>query len=206
MKKAILVLALVAFAATGAFGQIVFGLTGAQYYEEDSNGNLPTLSEAWVNFKEGTGVFWGGYGEIILDKLGLGMSFNQQTYKDPMYTDPAFDMWNYDVNFFLSYHIFGGRAFLDPFLQAGVGVIGFDFKNKDELRALGYTVSDDPLSGSGYMDFGLGLGINLGGIGIFGKGMWNVQSDEPLYYEDGAEMFPEYVYPFKWVFGVKLIL
>ena len=109
MKKAILVLALVAFAATGAFGQIVFGLTGAQYYEEDSNGNLPTLSEAWVNFQEGTGVFWGGYGEIILDKLGLGMSFNQQTYKDPMYTDPAFDMWNYDVNFFLSYHIFGGR-------------------------------------------------------------------------------------------------
>ncbi len=205
MKKAILVLALVAFAATGAFGQIVLGITGVQYYEE-VNGKLPTVSEAWADFKEGTGVFWGGYGELILGQLGLGMSLNQQTYQDEF--DSALDTWNYDVNFFLSYHIFGGRALIDPFLQAGVGMMAFDYKDKEAAKVYYPTLTEDPLFASSYFDFGLGLGINLGGIGIFGKGMWNIQSDEPLYSQEdgGTPIFSWPILPFKWVFGVKLIL
>ncbi|HAE21652.1 MAG TPA: hypothetical protein DCG47_04920 [Spirochaetaceae bacterium] len=204
MKKALLVLTLAVFVATGAFAQIVLGITGVQYYEE-VNGKLPTVKEAWADFKEGTGVFWGGYGEIVLGKLGLGLSFNQQTFKDEF--ERALDTWNYDVNFFLSYHLFGGRALLDPFLQAGVGMMAFDYKDKEAARAF-YTLTDDPLFASSYFDFGLGLGINLGGIGIFGKGMWNVQSDEPLYSQEdgGTPIFSWPILPFKWVFGVKLIL
>lgn len=213
MKKLFVALMLIAFVTTGAFAQIVLGVTGVQYYQQDENGNLPTLSESWADFQEGTGVYWGGYAEIILGKLGLGLSFNQQTYKDPFYSlgfdglpAEAFDQWNYDVNFFMSYHLFGGRAFIDPFLQAGVGMIAYDWKNKDLLSS-NYTVSEDPMMASTYFDFGLGLGINLGGIGIFAKGMWNVQSNEPVTSGDYGVALPSWpIMPFKWVFGAKLIL
>lgn len=205
MKRTLLVLAIVALLTTGAFGQVVLGVTGVQYYEK-VDGNLPTLSQAWSDFRDGTGVYWGGYGEIILHNLGLGLSFNQQTFADPV--DPAYDMWNYDVNFFLSYHILGGRSLIDPFLQAGVGEMAYDYKNKDAARAGDYPdLTDDPLFASIYTDFGLGLGINLGGIGIFAKGMWNVQSDKPLYSQTGdVPLFEWPIMPFKWVFGAKLIL
>ena len=205
MKRTLLVLAIVALLTTGAFGQIVLGITGMQYYEKDASGNLPTLSQAWSDFRDGTGVYWGGFGEIILHKLGLGLSFNQQTFPDLV--DPRLDMWNYDVNFFLSYHILGGRSLIDPFLQAGVGEMAYDYKDKTAAREV-YTLTDDPLFGSIYTDFGLGLGINLGGIGIFAKGMWNVQSDKPLYslLDGTTPIFSWPIMPFKWVFGAKLIL
>ncbi len=205
MKRTLLVLAIVALLTTGAFGQIVLGITGVQYYEKDASGNLPTLSQAWDDFKDGTGVYWGGYGELILHKLGLGLSFNQQTFSDPI---PALDMWNYDVNFFLSYHILGGRSFIDPFLQAGIGEMAYDYKDKAAAAAeLSTSFTEDPLFASIYYDFGFGLGINLGGIGIFAKGMWNVQSNEPITAQDNyTTLFPWPVMPFKWVFGAKLIL
>jgi hypothetical protein len=207
MKRTLLVLAIVALLTTGAFGQIVLGITGMQYYQKDAAGNLPTLSQAWADFKDGTGVYWGGYGELILHKLGLGLSFNQQTYPnmDPAY--PQLDMWNYDVNFFLSYHILGGRSLIDPFLQAGVGKVAYDYKDKEAAKLLYTGLTDDPLFASLYTDFGFGLGINLGGIGIFAKGMWNIQSNEPVVSEQGNVAILSWpVMPFKWVFGAKLIL
>jgi hypothetical protein len=204
-KKLLLVVAIVLIVTTGAFAQLTFGVSAIQYYQEDAEGNLPTLSEAFDDFREGVGVYWGGFGEIILGKLGLGLSFNQQTFEDEF--DPTYDMWNYDVNLSLSYHIFGGRAFLDPFLQAGAGILAYDYKNKEEVQILYPDLTDDPLAGSMYYDFGLGLGLNLGGLGIFFKGMWNIQSDEPLYSQDGTvPIFEMPVLPFKWVFGAKLIL
>ncbi len=217
MKRLFVALMLIAFVTTGAFAQIVLGVTGVQYYQEDASGKLPTLSESWADFKEGTGVYWGGYAEIILGKLGLGLSFNQQTYKDPWelattggLSAEAFDQWNYDINFFMSYHLFGGRAFIDPFLQAGVGMLAYDWKNKDMLATV-YDVSEDPMMASAYFDFGFGLGINLGGIGIFAKGMWNVKSNEPITSSEDVYgviyEIPDWpVMPFKWVFGAKLIL
>lgn len=206
MKKIFMALSMVTLITTAAFGQLVFGVTGVQYYEEDT-----AIAESWEQFKDGDGVYWGGYAEIIMNKLGFGVSFNQQTDADPD-GDTKFDMWNYDANFFLSYHLFGGRAFLDPFLQAGVGLMAYDYKNKDELEDwyesmdMYDMVSDDPLFGSLYYDFGLGLGVNLGSIGIFAKAMWNIQSDEPLYSDDYGPVFEWPVMPFKWIFGAKLIL
>jgi hypothetical protein len=205
MKKIFLALAMVSFITTAAFGQLVLGVSAVQYYNEDTS-----ISDSWEHFKDGEGVYWGGYIELILGKLGLGVSFNQQTDKAPQDFGSAYDMWNYDVNLFLAYHVFGGKAFIDPFLQAGVGIMAYDYKNKDQIREMtGFydAVSDDPLFGSLYYDFGLGLGINLGGIGIFAKAMWNIQSDEPLYSESfGEEIWEWPVMPFKWVFGAKIIL
>lgn len=203
MKRLFVALMLIAFVTTGAFAQIVLGVTGVQYYEE-VDGKLPTVGQAWEQFKEGSGVYWGGYGEIILGKLGFGLSFNQQTYEYSL--DPREDMWNYDVNFFLSYHLFGGRAFLDPFLQAGYGMMAFDYKNKEQAKELYPTLTEDPLFASTYYDFGFGLGINLGGLGVFAKGMWNIPTNEPLYNQTGEVTWSWPIMPFKWVFGAKLIL
>lgn len=207
MKKTLLVLAIALVAVTGTFAQITFGLSAQQYYMRDANGDLPTMSEAWQDFQDGTGVYGGVFGEIIFGQLGLGMSFNQQTYED--LTDPVLDMWNYDLNFYAAYHLFGGRAFIDPFVQAGLGIWAFDYVDKDAVRASYYpTLTDDPLMGAAYMDLGLGCGINLGMVGIFVKGMWNFQSNEPLYsQEDGGTPIMELeVMPFKWVFGAKILL
>lgn len=205
MKRALLIVAIIAIATTGAFAQLTFGLSAQQYYQEDANGDLPSMSEAWADFRDGVGVYAGGFGELIFGQLGVGLSFNQQTFKDSM--DSALDMWNYDMNFYASYHIFGGRAFIDPFLQAGFGVWAFDYVDKEAAGSyLGYTFTDDPLMGTGYMDLGLGCGINLGMVGIFVKGMWNIQSQEPLYSQDNVPLPTMDVMPFKWVFGAKVLL
>ena len=209
MKKIFLALAMIALITTAAFGQIVLGVTAVQYYQEDT-----AISDSWEQFKTGEGVFWGGYAEIILGKLGVGFSFNQQTYKNDLLPNNLLDEWNYDANFFLSYHLFGGRAFIDPFLQAGLGIFAYDLKNKDAYREYlnginpgdGDWISDDPWFASSYFDFGLGLGLNLSGIGIFAKAMWNVESDEPLYDNTNNPIWNWPVYPFKWTFGAKVIL
>jgi len=205
-KKLILVVAIFAFVATGAFAQLTFGVTAAQYYQKDANGDLPSLATAFDDFKDGTGVYWGGFGEIILDDMGIGLSFNQQTYEDALY--PAATMWNYDVNVYLAYHIFGGKAFLDPFLQAGLGMQAYDFKDREAAKLATYLdpTSEDPLFASAYFDFGLGLGVNLDHLGVFFKAMWNVQSDEPLYNNDGTIIWDWPIMPFKWVFGGKVLL
>jgi hypothetical protein len=69
-------------------------------------------------------------------------------------------------------------------------------------------LTEDPLAGSAYFDFGLGLGVNFDHLGIFFKAMWNVQSDEPLYSQEdgGTPIYPMDVMPFKWVFGAKVLL
>ena len=209
MKKLTIALVMIAVLTTGAFAQIALGVTGAQYYQEDEYGNMPSLKEAWADFQDGTGVYWGGFGEIILGKMGVGIAFNQQTYVNE--PDRDFDMWNYDVNLYLSYHIFGGSAFIDPFLEAGFGVNAYDYKNKDKLveKYPTYTWSDDPLMGSSYVGIGAGIGINLGSVGIFTKVLWNKQSDEPLY-TNGNEFespIPELpIMPLKWFFGAKILL
>jgi len=206
-KRLILAFGVFAFVATGAFAQITFGLTGVQYYQEDPNGDLPSLGEAWDDFKDGNKVFGGAFVELILDDTGIGLSFNQQTYDDVLF--PAATMWNYDVNVYMAYHLFGGRAFLDPFLQAGLGMQAYDFKDRDAAKLAGYLdpLSEDPLFATAYLDVGLGLGVNLDHVGVFFKAMWNFESDEPLYSDTtGGAIWPWPVLPFKWVFGGKVLL
>ena len=65
--------------------------------------------------------FWGIGWEVILDKLGLGGNY---------YTDFIQDInleWTvawYSEVFYLSYHILGAGAFVDPFIQTGLGCVG----------------------------------------------------------------------------------
>lgn len=216
MKKIFLALAMVALITTAAFGQIVIGVTGNQYVFEDIDGNIPSLSEVFDDFQDGLGTYWGLFGEIILGKLGFGVAFNYQDVPNFYYdeygsTEIYEEMWSYDVNLYLSYHLFGGRAFLDPFLQGGFGINAYDFKNADDKNDMNSLGPDDPLFASAYWDFGAGLGLNLGGIGIFVKGAFIVPMEGALtgtdYYGNEYDIMPWYLNgDFKYTFGAKLIL
>lgn len=196
MKRIILLVAILALVLSGAFAQFTFGISAQSYYIQQDDGSLPTIAQAWKDFQDGESVFWGGFVELIIDKLGLGVSFNQQTYVND---DPNFDledMWNYDANIYASYHLFGGKAFIDPFAQLGFGQWGF-----------GFVDADDPMLASYYVDYGLGLGINLGPVGAFFKAMWNTSLPKEKVEDSSGNQIDELpVMPFKWVFGAKLLL
>lgn len=225
MKRLVAAMALGALIATGAFAQLMFGITGVQYYQEDSEGNLPTVGEAWKQFQDGEGVYMGGFAEIAFSKLGFGFSFNYDEalstevgYWDPfteMYSyvqNTAYDQWSYDVNFYLSYHLFKARSFLDPMLDIGIGMTAFDYMNKDATSlAINGADEDDPLMASMYWDLGAGLGVNLGPVGVFVKARFNSLFEDVLKGNDdvtGDEypIAPFPAMPFKWIFGAKVIL
>lgn len=224
MKKLIAILALGALVVTGAFAELTLGVSGAQYYQEDANGNLPSLQDAWKDFQEGNGVYYGGFAEILGRHWGLGLAFNYDPLQDGIDPEtgspnPFGDFMSYDVNLYLSYHLFGGAAFLDPFVEAGFGITAFDYQNKDELNndplVAPYIDDDDPLYASAYTTVGLGLGLNLKPIGVFFKANWCKEGKSPVkgtYDSDTPNAGQQYdisqwsVMPFRWTFGAKLIL
>lgn len=223
MKKFIAILAMGALVVTGAFAELTLGISGAQYYQEDENGNLPSLQQAWKDFQDGTGVYYGGFAEILGRHWGLGLAFNYDPEAGSFeYNEAQFAKFmSYDVNLYLSYHLFGGAAFLDPFVEAGFGITAFDYLNKDTLNndpyIAPYIDDDDPLMASAYTTVGLGLGLNLKPIGVFFKANWCKEGKSPVkgtydsdYYEPmmaGQEYdIPQwFVMPFRWTFGAKLI-
>lgn len=228
MKKLLAILAMGALVATGAFAELSLGISGAQYYQEDANGNLPSLQQAWKDFQDGTGVYYGGFAEILGRHWGLGFAFNYTPtggiydyyYSSSLSVDD-YQTMSYDVNIYLSYHLFGGAAFIDPFVEAGFGVTAFDYLNKDKLNAdsavAPYIDDDDPLFASSYATVGLGLGMNLKPFGVFFKANWCKEGKSPLkgtYDSDsllgtpGTEYYiPSwFVMPFRWTFGAKILL
>jgi len=230
MKKFIAIFALGALVVTCAFAELTLGISGAQYYMENSNGNLPSLQDAWKNFREGTGVYYGGFAEILGRHWGLGLAFNytptggiyDQYYYGGTLSLDDFQTMSYDVNLYLSYHLFGGAAFLDPFVEAGFGITAFAYLNKDKLNKdtaiAPYIDDNDPLFASSYTTVGLGLGLNLKPIGVFFKANWCKEGKSPVkgtydsdYYDPnkaGEEYYIDqwFVMPFRWTFGAKLIL
>jgi len=214
MKKLIAILALGALVATGAFAELSLGVSGVQYYQEDANGNLPSLQQAWKDFQDGNGVYYGGFAELLGKHWGLGLAFNYDPEAGSQLVNETTNakFMSYDVNLYLSYHLFGGAAFLDPFAELGFGVYAFDYKNKKDLIDNGWTIdADDPLAGTGYFTYGLGLGLNLKPIGVFIKANWVNQAKGVLKGTDDITG-DKYdiplidVMPFRWTFGAKLLL
>jgi len=227
MKKLFAVAVLGALVATGAFAELVLGVSAVQYYQEDEEGNFPSPADAWNDLQDGdTLVYYGGFAEIIGKHLGLGLSFNWNNLSDGVddvygIYDPLQDLISYDFNIYLTYHFFGGDAFIDPFVEAGLGMYAFDYANKDALNddelVAPYIDDDDPLLASAYTDLGAGLGINLGALGVFAKVNLNNMIDEAVegeYDSDSQLGTPGETYyimpfnplPLKWTFGAKLIL
>jgi hypothetical protein len=214
-KKLLVLLALIALVSGGAFAQLTFGITGALHMDTKLS-----ASEISNDFKTGDNIYYGGFIEIIGQHLGLGLGINMS----PATTAGApIDLINYDADLYLSYHFFGGRAFLDPFGEVGLGVFALDYKSSSDRPTDPITlapIGTTPIAASPYWYGALGLGVNLGPIGFFGKFAVNMIIQRQLKDKDGTEIpyfgtyalngttytVTEYVPRYRFTLGVKLIL
>ncbi|HUX37406.1 MAG TPA: hypothetical protein VMV44_05835 [Rectinemataceae bacterium] len=223
MKKLVIVLAFASLVAGGAFAQLMFGATGDLHMD-----TTMSASDISNSFQTGENIFYGPFAEIAFGKLGLGVAGTFSFYTDNF----TMTQWmDYDVNGYLSYHLFRARAFLDPFVHIGFGYMATDYANSSDKDA--YVVlnpytssSSDPISASLYWNAALGLGVNLGPLGVFGQLSYNFpiakhltgtdssgnSYDIPYYgYYDpnaygGLGGIVEYVPKYRFTLGAKLIL
>jgi hypothetical protein len=238
MKKIMVALLFVAVIASGASAQLMFGVSGAVHMDEQLS-----ASDIKARFDSGEGVFGGGLIEIVGKHIGLGVTMNVSAYQGdvnvrytyggstinvPTITDAA--LMDYDITGYISYHLFGGHAFLDPFGEFGGGVIATGFESDADQAIVPW---DSPfLAASYYWYAGLGLGINLGPIGVFGKFSYNFpvkstfKADFKETWDDGsptglsgetelgpygydallADFIDGYLPKYRFTAGVKLIL
>jgi hypothetical protein len=170
MRRFIAVATFIALIGSAAFAQLMVYGSGA--IRTDSS----DLAASFKSFG-GKDTFWGGGAELVFGNLGIGASANVS-----FYNDVGIDWMDYDATAYLSYHLFGGRAFLDPFGEVGGGQMGSDYaKSKEKPSALG----DKPVAANYYWYAAPGVGINLGGIGVFGKFAFNFLIDTRDTYPNG---------------------
>jgi len=212
-KRVFAAIAILTVAAAGAFAQIGLGLNAAIY----SDTGMP-LDEFGDRLRNGEGVFYGPFVELALGKTALGLSGNFSFYTENWSFDPMDDwfvsMMDFDLTLYAQGHLIKYRAFLDPFLEVGLGIMGKDFADETVPDP-----SDDPLQATTYFQAGGGFGINLGGLGIFIKGLYlfPMGGVEGEYYEydgdgnitGGPFTYTLSAYPLrrlKLIAGAKIIL
>ena len=121
MKAKILVLAL-ALATLGipCFAGAVH-LTGnlsADFIE------VPSAQDIVATFEVGgQPLFWGVGWEVVLDRMGFGGDYAVSFLHGTADASTWWLDW-YSPALYMSYHIFGSTAFIDPFIQVGVGCAG----------------------------------------------------------------------------------
>lgn len=202
-KKLAAALVIITLVVVGASAQLMLGISAALPLDTTS-GAASTIQSA---FDSGNGLYWGPMIEIAGDHLGVGASVNTAAYRDD-----AFDLNYrvYDLNAYLSVHLFGPKKFLDPFVELGGGLIGT--QNDDNA-----TSNSTFLDGSYYWDAAAGLGVNLSFLGVFAKLSYNGQINESVRVKDdngdsnaiprfGNAISGLYLSKYRFTLGAKLIL
>jgi hypothetical protein len=222
MKKIFIALLFVVLVTSGAFAQLMIGLSGALHMDTKLSG-----SEISDRFQQGDGIFYGPSIEYVGKNFGVGFAGNFSFYKrDVTFTDGGYT-WSrsmgftdYDMTLYLSYHALGGHAFLDPFGELGGGLLATGFTDSADRDT--YSPYDGSfLFASYYWYAALGCGVNLGPIGIFGKFSFNypfagsyrttwrntdVKTDLYPYGYDEV-LFPDgYLPKFRFTIGAKMFL
>lgn len=173
--KVILIgLLLAAVACASAFGEnFRLGTSvGAELF------NRPTLESIQREFDEGANLLSGLYWEVLMDHVGLGMTYlvDFQSLASPY---PELDyLWFMDWvgSFDLRYHFFED-FFLDPFLEAGLGSAGrVDISSYEEHGLPGV---DSPLELSVFGQVGGGLALRLSGLHVGARLLWRVFNQIP---------------------------
>lgn len=205
-RRLIAIIAMVALAGTGAFAQLAIGISGAAYSNAEQ---LTTdgFAKAWENIRNGDG-YLGFFVEVGMDNLAVGAAVNASVYEENWGFLTTYQMINVDANLYLQGHLLSYKSFIDPFLEIGFGRMSKDFRNEYDDPD-----EDTPLMASYYWDVGGGLGVNIGSIGIFLKGLYNIKIGDPVIgtYED--EFGNTYEYPLadypisnlKFIFGAKVM-
>jgi hypothetical protein len=227
MKKILFALLFAVLISTGAFAQLMIGLSGALHM--DSQLSARDIRD---RFQQGDGIFYGPTIELAGKHLGVGVAGNMSFYtRDLEFYDGMggtyfvpYKFTDYDLTLYLSYHLFGARAFLDPFGEFGGGILATGFTDKADREAL--SPYDSNFFMASYYWYGaLGLGVNLGVIGLYGKFAYNYPlsrhfkadlnpavagssgSADLLPYGYDEVLFPNgYLPRFRFTAGIKLIL
>jgi len=123
--------------------------------------NPDTISDVADEFRNrvATETFAGIGAELVLEKLGFGVRYQSLFLED---TDDWWMDWKADA--FVSYHLFGTRSFLDPFLVVGTGTAARVNIADDHVRT-----ADEPTGITGmsvYQYAGAGGEMNFGGLVI----------------------------------------
>ncbi|MCX7023513.1 MAG: hypothetical protein NT080_02700 [Spirochaetes bacterium] len=172
MKRTLIAVLLIAcLAVPASFAQLAVGVSGALYSDSEVS-----FKETWSRFNEGDGIFWGPFVELGMGKLALGLSMNFSMYEEDwsaFYGAPLMmGFVDYDVALYLQAHPFGYKSFLDPFLEIGAGQIGKDYADEKFDPD-----PDNPLYATNYFEAGVGLGLNLGSLGVFWKMLYMFPGD-----------------------------
>jgi hypothetical protein len=223
MKKICIALLFAVLVSSGAFAQLMVGLSGALHMDTQLSG-----SEIRERFRQGDGIFYGPTIEYVGNHVGFGFAGNLSFYqRDVTFSDGStyyiqqpINLTDYDLTLYLSYHLFGGHAFLDPFGELGGGVLATGFTDQADRDAFSPYDSSFFMA-SYYWYTALGLGVNLGPIGFYGKFAYNyplskhfsttwkdndVQTNLYPYGYD-AVLFPNgYLPNFRFTIGAKLFL
>ncbi len=167
-RKLATVLILALAASSAAFAQISLGATGAIYAN-----NRMSIGEITERFKSGQGIFYGPFAEFGFGGMALGASLNVSYYNEMIGSMPV-RMKDFDVDLYAQAHPFGYRAFIDPFLELGVGRMARDYASREDDPDL-----SNPLLASDYWQAGGGVGINLGSLGLFVKTLYMMPVGTP---------------------------
>jgi hypothetical protein len=161
MKKLLAVALFVALITAGASAQLMFGATGDLHIgDSDLNDAINDPNVLMNQFQKGDGVYVGGFAELAFGNLGFGAA---GTFSFPIdYFDNEWMV--YDFTGYVSYHLFGARFFLDPFVEIGGGYTASDYANPSDSPNPNF-----PISATIFWYGSAGLGINLGGLGVFAK-------------------------------------
>jgi hypothetical protein len=232
MKKLGIALLFAVLLSSGAFAQLMIGVSGALRMDTQLS-----TSEIKDRFDKGEGIFYGASIEIAGKHLGLGVAANMSYYDQyeniptiGYYSGQSYSvnsglmsMVDYDITLYLSYHLFGARKIIDPFGEFGGGLLATGFANSSDNDA--YNPYDSAFFMAKYYWYaGFGLGLNLGIIGVFAKLAYNYPlakkyetnfqksiagggSAELYPYGYDSVLFPDgYVPKYRLTLGAKLIL
>jgi len=204
MKRLLAVLLFAALVGSGAFAQLMFGVTGDLHMDTQLSSQ-----QIMDKFQTGEGIFYGPFAELALGKLGFGLAgtFSFYDYVGTQYMD-------YDLAGYLSWHFWKAHAFLDPFVELGGGYLATDYANTADDPD-----PNNPLAANLFWYGAFGLGVNIGPLGVFGKFAYNaaiqqhltymdsfgVEQDIPYYMLNSDGVSP-YVPPYRVTFGAKFIL
>lgn len=131
-----------AMLAKSAAAEAVVSLT-ASAYEDFTSG--PSVGEAAGSFA--IVPPFGGFGwEVVFKSIGVGGDYQAK------FSQSATSAWWldwYGSGIYASYHVFGGDAWLDPFVRAGAGSSGRVILRGDTAGEAGLGISLFPLLGAG---------------------------------------------------------
>ena len=119
MKRTLWILILVVLVSAPVFSGTQVRLTGNIALDFIERPSLRTVIDEFSERKQD--IVWGFGWEVIFDYLGIGGTYLVNFFQGNE------EEWWFDwigEAFYLSYHFFGGGAFIDPFVEVGVGSAG----------------------------------------------------------------------------------